>query len=684
MTKLRGWLVVLAILAAGCSTHDDNPNRAYDKVFRGRWWNYYDRGVWHLSEGRYEAAQADFGRAASGRSRDAWSARTYGLHFQEYFPNRELGVAYYELGMLDEAESALRASLAEVDSARAHFYLDRITRDRIASGALTDDRAPALTPELADGAVVATREVAFAVKADDDVGVAEVAVNGQRLYQRASFLDDTLSETLDLDEGEHSFTVTATDLAGKESERTVTIRTDFTAPTVIVTSPAPEAVTPDSRLALRARIVDAAGVGAVRLGEATLADGGGAPSVDVEASLPIQAGENLFVLTAFDAAGNENRVAVRVFGGDRRTADARLWWLKHRAPERLQLASLNPAAVAAVLESAYAATAPIDIVMDFPVPPDDTEREYAQSELTVKGKVVATAQLASLNVGAASLPVEGASPAEGEIAVAFERRVNLAVGPNAIEVAATDVNGASDSETFAIQAAEPLADSSAGKLPVAVLGFWQESGGTYTSSVNIAEMLAGAIADRFTTVDRRNLEDILVEQQLSDALANPDTAIRLGNIFAAQFHLAGYSQKFNAQEQLLLTFVDTETTKVERVDTVITDSGDLTALEAGIADLAAQIKARFPRVLGKVIRTQGPVVVSNYTRADGVTAGNKFLVLYEEIPAILDDATGGVLVGPTYGIAGKANLLKVDENASTGKLIDSEAAIEAEMPTVTW
>src|SRR4030065_430016 len=66
-------------------------------LYRGKWWNHYTRGRWYAEGGFYEEAIADYKKAIEIRSKDSRAARSYGLHFWDYFARRELGIAYYEL-----------------------------------------------------------------------------------------------------------------------------------------------------------------------------------------------------------------------------------------------------------------------------------------------------------------------------------------------------------------------------------------------------------------------------------------------------------------------------------------------------------------------------------------------------------------------------------------------------------
>jgi len=155
MKKQAIALVCLGVLLVGCAGEEESryvrDGKQYgvtDGVFRGRWWSYYERGASYLSGEYYDEAIADFEVALRGRDRDSWRARTYGLHFVEYFPNREMGVAYFHKGDLALAEEYLKLSIAEIETERAIKYLDDITRARIASGEVQDTTPPSFTAKI--------------------------------------------------------------------------------------------------------------------------------------------------------------------------------------------------------------------------------------------------------------------------------------------------------------------------------------------------------------------------------------------------------------------------------------------------------------------------------------------------------------------------------------------------------
>ena len=66
-----------------------------DGIFGHRWWNYYERALSFADCGFWQEAEADLQDAIKDREHDERRARTYGHHYIDYFPHRELGVVFY-------------------------------------------------------------------------------------------------------------------------------------------------------------------------------------------------------------------------------------------------------------------------------------------------------------------------------------------------------------------------------------------------------------------------------------------------------------------------------------------------------------------------------------------------------------------------------------------------------------
>jgi hypothetical protein len=92
-------LMVLLGFELGCvTTSAPKPEAKHEQAeattsgaFRGRWWNYYERGVSLADKHLWNDAETDLREALRQRGQDQRRARTYGMHFLDYFPHRELG-----------------------------------------------------------------------------------------------------------------------------------------------------------------------------------------------------------------------------------------------------------------------------------------------------------------------------------------------------------------------------------------------------------------------------------------------------------------------------------------------------------------------------------------------------------------------------------------------------------------
>jgi len=112
-------LMCILLLCVSCMTPNRPPMTGNDHqmygivegLFQHRYWNYYERGksftdgalTYYFKEPRdlekamhyLQIAEADFTEAISSRDKDQFRARTYGMHFLDYFPHRERGIVYY-------------------------------------------------------------------------------------------------------------------------------------------------------------------------------------------------------------------------------------------------------------------------------------------------------------------------------------------------------------------------------------------------------------------------------------------------------------------------------------------------------------------------------------------------------------------------------------------------------------
>jgi len=95
-----------------------------------KFYNYYDSGLEYIEKQDWLRAIEELRSAASLEFEDADMKRIYGTRFIEYFPHRELGVAYYNLKEFESARKELELSIAYASTGRAEEYL-RLVRNRV-------------------------------------------------------------------------------------------------------------------------------------------------------------------------------------------------------------------------------------------------------------------------------------------------------------------------------------------------------------------------------------------------------------------------------------------------------------------------------------------------------------------------------------------------------------------------
>ena len=91
-----------------------------------KFYNYYEKGMKFMMRQDWQRALEEFKSAASLEFKDAKKKRTYGTRFIEYYPHREIGIAYFYLGEYEEALEELKLSLAFKGSKRAAAFINKI------------------------------------------------------------------------------------------------------------------------------------------------------------------------------------------------------------------------------------------------------------------------------------------------------------------------------------------------------------------------------------------------------------------------------------------------------------------------------------------------------------------------------------------------------------------------------
>jgi len=264
-------LLSLSLIGVSCATvdlsgtrerrHDPNYGETTDDIRQhfnlgmGRSYDYYSRGAVYLAFGHYDKAIDDFNEAIERDEYDKRNAPTYGMHFIDYFPHRESGVALYFKGesqtnttlkeqLYNQAIDELEMSLSQEDSSRAKIYLNR-ARTSLWQVTQADTTPPVV--QMKRPIYTNQRKVSFQVTAiDRESHVGEIKISGsdgvESIERPSLFIELAEQEitrvaelTVGPDEKMAVVAITASDLAGNVSDPSrALIIVDTEAPTAAV------------------------------------------------------------------------------------------------------------------------------------------------------------------------------------------------------------------------------------------------------------------------------------------------------------------------------------------------------------------------------------------------------------------------------------------------------------------
>lgn len=222
-------VVVITILCFGsCQPQEQTRQASINKngkqygvtkgLFRHKWWNYYERGL-SFSDGQFwQKAEADFRKALKKRNKDQFRARTYGMHFTDYFPHRELGISMFYQERFTDAIKELETSVSTQKTAKAQYYLDKARKSWIEQER-SDLQPPAVSIQSPEPGWLSNQlKVSISGKAEDDTYVKSILVNNKPVRVDVSAKEVLFKADVSLNPGENEIIVKAVDLTGKTGQ----------------------------------------------------------------------------------------------------------------------------------------------------------------------------------------------------------------------------------------------------------------------------------------------------------------------------------------------------------------------------------------------------------------------------------------------------------------------------------
>jgi TolB-like protein len=649
-------LPILVLLAFwSCAVQPPKPTyvkdgKVYGKVrgtFRHRWWNYYERGI-SFAEGQFfPEAVADLKEAIQQRTKDQRMARTYGMHFIDYFPHRELGIVYYEMGSLEAAERELELSLSHFLSSKACFYLDRVRKALIQR----------------EGREVSPPELAFSFKTDelwtredpvvisgvveDENYVAGITIRGVPLFLEGSQKCIQFKELLELPQGPHAIEVAAKNLMGKVTRREVVIHVDRQGPIITLDELHFDAVGTGGELRIYGSIYDEAGVSSLRINGQTIPIKEAA-EVPFRATLTTDA--DSLELQALDRLGNQTSALIPFTSGSVSHAPVMLACVDSDVGGHVVARLLGPKDTCC---PSIRLTGWVDSQTVF------LEKAY------IEGQVSDESAIDSLMIN--GMPILRRKGRH----IFFSHMADLREGENVLTIQAGDEAGNTASKKITIIRRIPKALQLAERMSLTALPFEQKGEVSEASLAFQDNLIDGLVnRNRFRVVERDKLDIILEEQKLSRTkLFDKRTALRLGKLAGAQCIIAGSIIETRTGIEVVARMIDTETSEILATEDVYDEVKDLLALRALAEGMAIKFHQEFPLVDGLVIERKEEDIFTDL--GQDVIELRRRLIVYREEP-VKHPVTGKVL-GADNKIMGHARVTQVMPEMSKAELLECKA-----------
>ena len=629
-----------------------------DGLFKASWDDYYLRGI-SYSEGSFWAdAAADFAVAIEKRGEDQRRARTYGMHFIDYFPHRELGIAYYNMKRYRDAIEALEASLARVESARAKFYLDKARRAWLDETRL-DTTAPAIAVDFPPAEYM-TKDFSIALKgtANDDFFVSSIVLNGRSSPLELSQKEVSFQEEILLRQGKNVITLHAEDILGKTSSPlTIQVKVDREGPLVFLEAQR----NGTNGLSVTGAVYDQSPLARLTLHDRTHAfDGAHFTRVEELFSSALLK-EAVVRFEAEDILGNKTRGSLKDIS---------------RVKNRTALSITNFPQVAS--RKLFA-------------PPADKRAAEPGAEidlrglrdgltmyldtLTVEGTVTAWEGIEDLSINNQSLlALEGDSSGVRFLkllrekrgrSLSFSKTVQLTEGVNTITATLTDAVGTVSHKGATISRKVPTVRQLNARLSVSIFPFTETKKAGESTRNYVHTFLNRSFVEqkRFNVLERDRLNAVLEQEEISrKTVFKEDNAAHIGRLMDADTVMVGDIYTSGTSIEITAHLLDAKTASLIAEKDVYWE-GELTAGFRGILDrLALKFKQHIPLCEGSVTGTPSPQVLIDLGSDRSIHRGMRFLAYRESDPFV--DGETGMNLGSDTEMFGLLSAKEVDQTFS--------------------
>lgn len=670
-------LVFICIcLGNGCNTP---PDKKYVKdgeqhgvvrgLFRERWWNFYERGCSFLEGGYYAEAIADFKEALKQRTRDQRRARTYGMHVIDFFPHRELGVAYYHVGNYQAAEQELEVSLSAVDTGRAKYYLNEVRRS-VLKGSATPTPPPRISLHAETEHSITNRSViTVAGVIEADAYVRSLHINGEPLFIELAQKRLVFAELIKLHRGINRITIKSRDLLGNEAEKTIALTADVEGPLLHISNAVNGAKISQSYFVLQGSLSDDSGIIGLKINDFNIPYRG-ERNASFMHRVKLVSGFNRIILQAADSAGNTTTgelILICTAGlawENTRPAYIQTGQNKRNTPVLLAFQGNSMLDTGVHCPFAAKASEPPASPLRIHLKNMDTRQTVYYSNLYLDGSVTSADEIAAVTIHNVPLSIKPSK------VIFFNQLVELNPGENTLSIQAQDKKGVTVEKTITVVYQIPAIRQIGARMSLAILPFEQTGAVTATSTM-VGENLVSAFLkqERFNIVSRGpEFEAVLRELKLSRSdLVDTAAALQAGRLVTADGILTGTIHETDNSIEVYARLINAETSTIMDAQDVYGEDKTLPHIQYLLNGLALKFKHSFPLIEGIVVKTAGKDIYTDLGAASRIKKDMKFII-FRQGAALRHPLTENYL-GTEIKELGQARVVNVLESMSIGQLV---------------
>ena len=654
------------LMCIGCNTLEEVPpktkdGRIYGKIphFKHRWYHYYARGL-SFAEGEfYSEACSDLTIAMNKRSDDQRNARTYGFHFIDYFPHRELGVIYYRQKKIKDAIDQLEISLSTEKSARAEYYLDLARKDFIQSSQLDHHPPEIIISSPKQTKITNIPNLTIQGYVTDDTYVKHIDIEKRQIRMDLSQKKKTFLMNLPLKTGQNDILIQAIDIMGKTSHFNLHVLMDRSPPMIGVENVIRKEN--GNKIDLKITAFDSNGLDRIVIGKSSQ-DVNGVKQAYISKSFELSHNQKNIQIKVCDQAGNwthaeipinnyrKSHVSNQLLAGD---------FMTDQLTGRILISQKSNNHIGKS-DSIYPE-------INLPREKKVTFLDYMYLEGSIKDNVV----ISHLSInGKNILPFEGKK-------IFFNHLIPLKTGKNIINLSGMDAFGHSTGRTLQVTRLVPEVEQLEARLKVAIASFKRVIAETISSQLKDFEndlYREMKKKQRFFLIhpEKLNVEKKFIygqDQEIVDEIASLVAAKKLH----ADYVMFGkITEHKDRSMSIYIRLVDTElpdTIEDIAVDVYTTKNIDRDQLVIMAQGLNFKLADEIPLVKGNITRVLGSKIKVDIGLKDNIKKGMKLIVYH--IEKITDPKTD-VVIWEEFSNNGQARIESLQDEFSMAKLLQNK------------